>query len=217
MHTPRSARRLSTIPTRIHNGKGKSNWAALALALAAPFAVAPALAQTTPAPGFAYSPGYVDLSIGSSDFSKPSNGFGIFGNDQRATAYSVSMGNYVFSPHWGLEAGYTDFGSVNRAGGRTTADGIHLHLIGRAPLNPVLNLLGKVGTTYGRTDVSSAATSGVPAGSERDFGWSYGVGLELQLAAQWSGVLLYEEHTLKFPGSSTDRISDTKLGLRYHY
>ena len=191
--------------------------AGLALCLAAPYAMAPAAAQMAPTPGYAYSPGYVDLSIGSSDYSKPSNGFGIFSSDQRATAYSISMGNYVFSPNWGLEVGYTDFGSVNRAGGRTTADGINLNLIGRMPLNPAWNLLGKVGTTYGRTDVSSAPTSGVQSGSARDFGWSYGLGVELKLAAQWSGVLMYEEHTMKVPGSSTDRISATKLGLRYHY
>lgn len=209
----------SLFPTgapRIQRTRG-ATLAGLALCLAAPFATAPAAAQMAPTPGYAYSPGYVDLSVGSSDFSKPSNGFGIFSSDQRATAYSISMGNYMFSPNWGLEAGYTDFGSVNRAGGRTTADGINLSLIGRMPLNPAWNLLGKVGTTYGRTDVSSAPTSGVQSGSERDFGWSYGVGVELQLAAQWSGVLMYEEHTMKFPGSSTDRISATKLGLRYHY
>jgi len=191
--------------------------AGLALCLATPFAFAPAAAQMAPTPGYTYSPGYVDISVGSSDYSKPSNGFGIFNSDQRATAYSISMGNYLFSPNWGLEAGYTDFGSVNRAGGRTTSDAINLSLIGRMPLNPAWNLLGKLGTTYGRTDVSSAPTSGVMAGNEREFGLSYGLGVELQLAAQWSGVLMYEEHTMKFPGGSTDRISATKLGLRYHY
>lgn len=211
MHTSRITGTRHTPRTR------GATLAGLALCLVAPFTMAPAAAQMSPARGNAYSPGYIDISVGSSDYSKPSNGFGIFDNDQRATAYSVSMGNYVFSPNWGLEVGYTDFGSVNRAGGRTTADGINLNLIGRMPLNPSWNLLGKVGTTYGRTDVSSAPTSGVQSGSERDFGWSYGLGVELQLAAQWSGVLMYEEHTMKFPGGSTDRISATKLGLRYHY
>lgn len=211
MHTPLSSRPRGAVRT------GHLTLARLTVCLAMPFAVGCVSAQMAPTPGYAYSPGYVDLTIGSSDYSKPSNGIGIFSNDQRATAYSVSMGNYVFSPNWGVEVGYTDFGSVNRAGGRTTADGIHLHLIGRAPLNPQWNLLGKVGTTYGRTDVGSSPSSGVPSGSERDFGWSYGLGVEVQLATQWSGVLLYEEHTMKFPGSSSDRISATKLGLRYHY
>lgn len=163
------------------------------------------------------SPGYIGLSVGSSDFSKPGNGFGIFGNDQRATAYSITAGNYVFSPNWGLELGYTDFGSVNRAGGSTKADGINFSLIGRMPLNRSWNLLGKVGTTYGRTDVSSNPALGVTAGTERDFGLSYGLGAEVQLASQWSAVLQYEEHNMKFPGGSTDRVNATKLGLRYHY
>ena len=106
MHTPR-------IPTPRHIQRSRgATLAGLALCLAAPFAMAPAAAQMSPARGNAYSPGYIDISVGSSDYSKPSNGFGIFDNDQRATAYSVSMGNYVFSPNWGLEVGYTDFGSV---------------------------------------------------------------------------------------------------------
>lgn len=173
---------------------------------------------TPPAGGLVgQSPTYIGLSVGSSDFSKPSNGFGVFGNDQRATAYSIKMGNYFNNQNFGFEIGYTDFGSVNRAGGTTKVDGINLSLIGRAPLNPTFNLLGKIGTTYGRTDVSSAPTSGVTSGSERGFDWSYGIGAEMLLSAQWSGVLQYDEHYVKFPGGSSDRVSATSLGLRYRY
>lgn len=209
MHTPRHTSWLRP--------QHSSALALLVTCLAAPFAMAPAAAQTSTAPGMTTSPGYIGLSVGSSDFSKPGNGFGIFGNDQRATAYSITAGNYVFSPNWGLELGYTDFGSVNRAGGSTKADGINFSLIGRMPLNRSWNLLGKVGTTYGRTDVSSNPALGVTAGTERDFGLSYGLGAEVQLASQWSAVLQYEEHNMKFPGGSTDRVNATKLGLRYHY
>lgn len=173
-------------------------------------------AQSSDGPMYT-TPGYADFSVGSSDFSKPSNGIGIFSNDQRATAYSISMGNYVFTPNWGMEVGYTDFGSVNRAGGRTTADGINIHLIGRMPLNPSWNLLGKLGTTYGRTDVTSSPSSGVSAGNKLDFGLSYGIGLEAMASAEWSWVLQYEEHTMNFPGGSADRISNAKVGLRYRY
>jgi OmpA-OmpF porin, OOP family len=35
-------------------------------------------------------------------------------------------------------------------------DGINFSLIGRAPMSSNFNVLGKVGTTYGPTDVSSA-------------------------------------------------------------
>jgi OmpA-OmpF porin, OOP family len=79
------------------------------------------------------------------------------------------------------------------------------------------NLLGKIGTTYGRTDVSSAPTSGVTAGSERGFDWSYGVGAELHLSPQWSAVFQYDQHDVKFPGASNYRVSAASLGLRYRY
>jgi OmpA-OmpF porin, OOP family len=195
-------------------------WSQLAIATTLAFATQVAVAQTAaPMSNSALGQGstYIGLSIGSSDFSKPSNGFGIFGNDQRATAYSINMGNYFFSPNFGMEVGYTDFGSVNRAGGTTKIDGINVSLIGRAPMSSTFNLLGKIGTTYGRTDVSSAPTSGVTAGSERGFDWSYGIGAEMLLSPQWSGVLQYDEHYVKFPGGSTDRVSATSLGLRYRY
>lgn len=194
-------------------------WARLTIAASLGIAAGAAQAQTTAAPMHlaGQSTTYIGLSVGSSDFSKPSNGFGIFGNDQRATAYSINMGNYFNNQNFGFEIGYTDFGSVNRAGGTTKVDGINLSLIGRAPLNPTFNLLGKIGTTYGRTDVSSAPTSGVTAGSERGFDWSYGIGAEMLLSTQWSGVLQYDEHYVKFPGGGSDRVSATSLGLRYRY
>jgi OmpA-OmpF porin, OOP family len=195
-------------------------WSQLAIAAALGLATQVAIAQNAaPTSNSALGQGstYIGLSVGSSDFSKPSNGFGIFGNDQRATAYNIDMGNYFISPNFGMEVGYTDFGSVNRAGGTTKVDGINISLIGRAPMSSNVNLLGKVGTTYGRTDVSSAPTSGVTAGSERGFDWSYGIGAELLLSSQWSGVLQYDEHYVKFPGGSSDRVSAASLGLRYRY
>lgn len=195
-------------------------WSRLAIAAALGFASHAAMAQNdAPARDMTMGPSstYIGLSVGSSDFSKPSNGFGIFNNDQRATSYNISMGNYVFSPNFGMEVGYTDFGSVNRAGGTTKIDGINLSLIGRLPMSSSFNLLGKVGTTYGRTEVSSSPASGVTAGSERGFDWSYGIGAEVLLTPQWSGVLQYDEHTVKFPGGSSDRVSAASLGLRYRY
>ena len=62
----------------------------------------------------------------------------------------------ITSAGFGFELGYTDFSQVNRAGGRTKANGVNLSLIGKLPLGDAFNLLGKVGTLYGRTDVSSA-------------------------------------------------------------
>lgn len=158
---------------------------------------------------------YIGLNAGRSDYSV-GNGIGVFTHDQGDVAYSVYAGNY-FSNNLGFEVGYTDFGQINRAGGRTKADGINLSLIGKLSFGNSLNLLGKVGTTYGRTDVSSAAGSGVTAGNDSGFDWSYGVGAEYAFNPQWSAVLQYDEHYLKFPGSGRDRVSITALGVRYGF
>jgi OOP family OmpA-OmpF porin len=159
---------------------------------------------------------YMGLSAGSADLSRPITGLGNWGGGNQSGAYGLYLGNYFNNQNYGFEVGYTDFGSVNRSGGNTKVDGINLSLIGRMPLNPNFNLLGKIGTTYSRTDVSASAGSGVTTGSERGFGWSYGVGAEYLLNTNWSGVLQYDEHYVKYPGT-TERVSATTLGLRYRY
>ena len=164
-----------------------------------------------------YAPGssYVELGIGKSDYSL-GNGIGAFGSDQGDTSYSV-RGGALFSNNFGAEIGYTNFGSINRAGGTTKAEGINLSLIGKMPLNPNFNLLGKIGTTYSRTDVSSNPASGVVAGSERGFGLSYGIGAEYLFTPQWSGVLQYESQNMTFAGDRDDRVGVTSLSARYHF
>lgn len=158
---------------------------------------------------------YIGLNVGESDFNL-SSGTGLFGSERHDTAYNLYVGNY-FSSNLGFEVGYTDFGRVDRVGGRTKADGINLSLIGKWPLGNSFNLLGKVGTTYGRTQVSSALGSGVTAGDETAFGWSYGLGAEYTFTPQWSAVLQYDEHDLKFAGDSRDRINVVSLGVRYRF
>ncbi len=160
---------------------------------------------------------YIGLSAGTSDLSRPITAFGLFAGDQQGTSYNIAVGNYFTNQNYGVEIGYTDFGSVNRAGSSTKVDGINLSLIGRMPLSSSFNLLGKVGTTYGRTDVSANPGSSVVGGSERGFGWSYGLGGEIVLSPQWSALLQYSEHFVKYPASSDERVSNTTLGVRYHY
>lgn len=166
-----------------------------------------------------YGPGpgqsYIGLNAGQSNFML-GNGSGIFGFDEHDVAYNIYAGTY-FTYNFGIEFGYVDFGSVNRAGGRTKADGISLSLVGKLPVGDSFKLLGKIGTTYGRTDVSSAGGSGITAGTDSGFDWSYGVGAEYAFNPQWSAVLQYDEHYLKFAGSGHDRVSATTLGVRFRF
>ena len=196
---------------------------ATVLALAALASSSAVLAQSTYKPAgpiaTALTPGtsYVTLKAGTSDLSRPITAFGLFGGNQQGSNYGFAIGNYVANQNYGVELGYTDFGSVNRYGGSTKVDGINLSLIGRMPLNASFNLLGKVGTTYSRTDVSANAANSNMAGSERGFDWSYGVGAEMMLAPQWSATLQYDEHFVKYPTTGSERVSATTLGVRYYY
>lgn len=156
---------------------------------------------------------YVGLNVGRSDYSV-GNGIGVFNRDQGDTAYNLSTGHYTHK-NIGVELGYTDFGRIARAGGTTKAQGLNLSVIGRAPLGTSFNVLGKIGTTYGLTDVSSAAGSGIVSGTENSFGWSYGVGAEYLFNPKWSAIVQYDEHQLKFAGDNRDKVGAAYLGVRY--
>lgn len=160
---------------------------------------------------------YVGINAGSSDLNRPISGFGVFGGNNQSSAYSLYFGHYFPGQNYGYEVGYIDFGSHDRDGGNTKVDGINLSFVGRLPLNSSFNLLGKIGTTYGRTTVSTAPSSNASSGSERGFDWAYGVGAELLFSPEWSGVLQYSEHYVKYPPDSHERASATMLGLRYRY
>jgi opacity protein-like surface antigen len=164
----------------------------------------------------AYGPGstYIDLGVGESDYSL-GNGLTILDSNEGDTSYSLRGGRY-FSPNWGVELGYTDFGSVNAGGVHTKADGINISLVGKMPLNSAFNVLGKVGTTYSRTEVSSNVL-GVPVGSENGFGLSYGLGVEYAFTPQLSTVLQYESTDMKFAGDRNDRVGNTTISVRYSY
>jgi opacity protein-like surface antigen len=176
--------------------------------------------MTNPGGPFTANPspkGYVDLSAGQTDY-RLGNGTGLFGHDNRSTAYTLSGGAY-FTNNLGVEFGYTDFGRINRGGGSTRAEGLSLRLVGKLPVAQSFNLLGKIGTTYGRTDVSSAPGSGIAAGSDSGFGLSAGLGAELVFTPNWSGLLQYDIHDLRFAGgvNDRDRLAVLSLGLRYSF
>ena len=181
-------------------------------------AQAQASASTNPVPPmFAPGTSYIALNAGTSDLSRPITAFGVFGGQQQGQAWGVAMGNYLAGQNFGLEVGYADFGSVSRYGGSTKVDGITLSLLGRIPLSSNFNLMGKVGTTYSRTDVSTDAANSSLAGSERGFDLSYGIGGELMITPKWSATLQYAEHFVKYPTTGNERISSTTLGARFYY
>ena len=193
----------------------------LSIALASVLAMtnaAQAQSNTTSGSGYSmYGPGsaYIGLNAGQSNY-RLNNGVGGFGADQRKNAYSIYGGSY-FSNNFGFEVGYTDFDRINRAGGSTKAEGFNVSLVGKLPLSQSFNLLGRLGTTYGRTDVSSNPASGIVSGKQTGWGASYGLGAEYVFSDNISAVLQYDEYRLKFAGSGNDKINTTSLGLRYRF
>ena len=185
------------------------------LAVAASFALAGAVqAQTTnTTPSYRAGGAYFDLNAGQSNFSL--DNIAPWNTDNSDTAYSAHIGSY-FNDNMGMEIGYTDFGRINRAGGSTRARGINLRLVGKFPLSPAFNLLGKIGTTYSDTD-TSAAPHTIATGSANGFGLSYGLGVEYAFTPQWSALLQYESHDVQYAGDNSDRIGVTTLGVRYRY
>lgn len=160
---------------------------------------------------------YFDVSAGQTDY-RLGNGTGRFGSNNGSTAYGLAAGSY-FTNNIGVELGYTDFGRINRAGGETRADGFTLKLVGKLPLGSQVNLLGKVGTTYSRTEVSALPGSGINPGSDNGFGLNLGVGAEFMFTPNWSALVQYDAHDLRFAGGTSDRerVGVTSVGIRYTY
>ena len=185
------------------------------LAVAALTAAMGAQAQTSNYSLYGPGASYVGVNVGRSDYSLD-NGFSLFGSDKNDTAYGINTGSY-FNENFGAELGYTNFGKVGRGGGETKAQGINFSLIGKLPLSAQFNLLGKLGTTYSRTEVSANPLSGLSTGKDSGFGVSYGIGAEYLFNPQLSAVLQYDEHRMKFAGTGRDRVSATTVGLRYRF
>jgi OmpA-OmpF porin, OOP family len=121
--------------------------------------------------------------------------------------YAGSMvGNF-----WGVEMGVLNLGLADRA---ARAQGVNLSLVGRAPIGR-FGLYGKLGTTYGRTEVSSGAAA--LAGSESGFGWSYGAGVSYDFTPRLSATLGWDSWDFRFAGGSRDPVRGASMGLQYRY
>lgn len=164
-----------------------------------------------------YSPNsaYIGINAGQSSY-RQGCGTGAFNCGDKDDAYSV-YGGSMFNNNFGLELGYLNMGDIDRAGGTTKAEGINLSLVGKLPVSQSFSVFGKIGTTYGRTRVSSLPASGVTAGNEDGFGLSVGAGISYDFTERWSAVLQWDRHDFKFAGAGRENINATTLGLKYRF
>lgn len=198
----------------------KSSKSILAIAAAALAGASAVNAQTSSSSASApswYAPHstYIGLNAGESSY-RQGCGTGVFNCGDKDDAYSI-YGGSMFNNNFGLELGYVNMGDIGRGGGTTKAEGINLSLVGRLPLNQSFGLFGKVGITYGRTNVSSLPGSGVTAGKEDGFGLSVGAGVSYDFSERWSAVLQWDRHDFKFSGVGRENVNATTLGLKYRF
>jgi OOP family OmpA-OmpF porin len=164
-----------------------------------------------------YAPagGYIGFGAGQSNY-RQGCGTGLFSCGDKDDAYSI-YGGSMLNNNFGLELGYIDLGSIGRGGGSTEARGINLSLVGKVPLGERVGLFGKLGTTYGSTKVSANPGSGIATGKEDGFGLSVGAGVNYDFSQNWSAVLQWERHEMKFPGTGREPVHATTLGLKYRF
>ena len=158
--------------------------------------------------------GYVGLGAGASryDLRSGSGGFDFVDGGSAIKLYAGAF----FHPNLGLELGYLDLGKARRMGGSTSARGLNFSLVGRLPVTTQLDLLGKVGTFYGRTNTHGVDGYGVQLGKANGFGLSYGAGLRWAFTPQWSAVLEWDRQRLHFADRNAD-VDTTTLGLQFSY
>lgn len=193
----------------------------IALAVTAFAAASGVSAQTTSTSAtgntswYAPNSAYIGFNAGQSSY-RQGCGTGAFNCGDKDDAYSI-YGGSMLNNNFGLELGYIDMGDIARGGGTTKAQGVNLSLVGKLPLSPSFGVFGKVGTTYGRTKVSSLPGSGVPAGNEDGFGLSVGAGVSYDFSERWSAVLQWDRHDFKFAGAGRENINATTVGLKYRF
>jgi opacity protein-like surface antigen len=157
---------------------------------------------------------YVGLQLGESRLNLPCAGG--FACDRRDTSYKLTLGR-TMGPNFGGELSYIDFGTMQRGGGDTKADGVNLSLVGRLPLGNAFGVFGKVGATYGRTRSDTFPLSGLPSGSQRGWGASYALGASYDLTPNWTLVAEWERHRLEVANGGTHDADNTSLGVNYRF
>ncbi len=178
-----------------------------------------ASAQSSPMGNNGYWPpysqgGYIGLNVGKPNY-KTDDPAG-FTTDDPSVGLHVYTGS-MFSQYLGAEIGYLNMGTQDRAGGETKAQGINLSLVGRAPIADRFSLLGKIGTTYGRTKTTSSPLSGVTAGKESGFNLSYGIGAQYDINQQWAVSLDWSRNKFDFAGNTSENVDMTSIGLKYKF
>lgn len=159
------------------------------------------------------SSGYVGINVGRPDYDLAC--VGGFSCSDSSTSFNLYTGG-MFNQYLGAEIGYVNLGKMRRGDGTSKAHGINLSLVGKLPLG-AFNIFGKVGTTYGRTEVTASALSGIPTGRASGWAGSYGAGVGYDLTPRSSIVLEWARYDMRFAGVGKREVNTTSLGYVHRF
>jgi len=178
------------------------------------------LAQATPQ-DTTYMPwshgfwGHAGVSAGESKFRRDCQFTNVFDCDQRDSAWKVYAGGR-FNDIFGLEAGYTDFGTVRAAGGDTKAWAVPVTLLIGAPIGNRFNVFGKIGGLYGHTDVDAAPSTLLDRGHKTGWGWTGGVGAAFRVTPNLDIRADWDRYRMDFVGGDQD-IDMLSAGVQFRF
>ena len=187
---------------------------AAALASSFTFAQARGNAQETQYSFIPYTAyGYVGANLGRSDYKGTHCETGYKCDDSDVGGKIYAGGK--FNKFLGMELGYINLGKFDRNGGDKKAQGADVHLLGNVPLSNDLNAYVKAGGIYSWTQ-TTAATPAVMTGSEQEFNWSYGAGLQYDVNPAWAVRADWDQYRVKY-SDRRDNVGLYSVGAVYKY
>ncbi|MGK5003372.1 porin [Janthinobacterium sp. LB2P70] len=171
-------------------------------------------------PLFAQAEGiYIGGNVGRSELKLTVEGEG--SGKENKTGYKAYAG-YDFTPNFGAEAGYVNFGKVKDSDDGASASlktsAFYVAATGTLPLNAEFSLFAKAGVTQNRTKVSANAGNFSVSGSKNKTAALFGIGAAYNINKNLSAVAEYENFgkTLSEDGAKlkADLLS---VGLRYKF
>ncbi|MFT3859514.1 MAG: outer membrane beta-barrel protein [Aquabacterium sp.] len=136
--------------------------------------------------------------------------------DDPGGAINIYTGG-MFTPYLGMQLGYFRLDDTDRNGGTTKISGVNISLIGVAPLGTQFSLVGRVGGTYGWTDITAGAGVPVATGEEKGFVPAFGAGVSWDFNRNMSLTLDWDRHQLKYPGGDKENTDIATIGLKYRF
>jgi OmpA-OmpF porin, OOP family len=135
--------------------------------------------------------------------------------DETEQAFRAFAGGR-FNNTVGAEVAYVKFGDFTRGGGETDAEGLDLTLMAGVPFGTNWSVFGKLGAIYSQVDVTGGAP-GLATGSEKDWGWRAGVGLQMGLNQNWAIRADLDRYELAMPGGGHDNVDTLLIGAQYTF